>query len=203
MDETLAATKAIAEAWEAAGLYQVGSFPGERWSEWNGRYRDDMRRFVKGDPGLVGSAATRIAGSSDLYQAASRLPINSINFITCHDGFTLNDLVSYNDKHNEANGENNRDGSDANDSWNCGVEGLTNDPTIEALRLRQIKNFLATLMLSQGVPMLLAGDEIRRTQQGNNNAYCQNNALGWFDWQLVEKNAAFESPPAATSLHGT
>jgi isoamylase len=190
LDETLADTKAIAEAWDAAGLYQVGSFPGERWSEWNGRYRDDIRRFVKGDPGLVGSAATRIAGSSDLYQAASRLPINSINFITCHDGFTLNDLVSYNDKHNEANGENNRDGADDNDSWNCGAEGLTNDPTIEALRLRQIKNFLTILLLSQGVPMLLAGDEIRRTQQGNNNAYCQNNALGWFDWQLVDKDAA-------------
>jgi isoamylase len=189
LDETLADTKAIAEAWDAAGLYQVGSFPGERWCEWNGRYRDDIRRFVKGDPGLVGSVATRIAGSSDLYQVVGRLPINSINIITCHDGFTLNDLVSYNDKHNEANGENNRDGSDANDSWNCGVEGLTDDPAIEALRLRQIKNFLAILLLSQGVPMLLAGDEIRRTQQGNNNAYCQNNALGWFDWQLAEKNA--------------
>ena len=143
----------IAEAWDAAGLYQVGHFPGYRWAEWNGRYRDDVRRFVKGDAGLVGAVAARIAGSADIYQASGHLPINSVNFITCHDGFTLNDLVSYNEKHNEANGEGNRDGIDDNLSWNCGVEGPTDDPAIEALRSRQIKNFAAILLLSQGVPM--------------------------------------------------
>ena len=188
LDETLADTKIIAEAWDAAGLYQVGNFPGERWAEWNGRYRDDIRRFVKGDPGLVGTVASRIAGSSDLYQSKGRLPINSINFITCHDGFTLNDLVSYNAKHNEANGEDNRDGINDNLSWNCGSEGATDHPDIEALRELQIKNFVATLLLSRGIPMLLAGDEVRRSQQGNNNAYCQDNAISWFDWRLLERN---------------
>jgi glycogen operon protein len=175
MDESLADTKIIAEAWDAAGLYQVGNFPGYRWAVWNGHYRDDMRRFVGGDPGMVGKVASRIAGSADIYQTAGHMPINSINFITCHDGFTLNDLVSYNNKHNEANGEYNLDGTNSNFSWNCGVEGETNDAAIEALRLRQIKNFVAILLLSQGVPMLLAGDEVRRTQRGNNNAYCQDN----------------------------
>jgi glycogen operon protein len=189
LDEALADTKIIAEAWDAAGLYQVGSFPGYRWAEWNGRYRDDIRRFVKGDPGIVGTVASRMTGSSDIYQATGHMPINSINFITCHDGFTLNDLVSYNSKHNEANGEGNRDGSDTNFSWNYGIEGETDDQAIETLRLKQIKNFFAILMLSQGVPMLLAGDEVKRTQRGNNNAYCQDNEMSWFDWNLVQKNA--------------
>jgi glycogen operon protein len=181
-------TKIIAEAWDAGGLYQVGAFPGFRWSEWNGRYRDVVRRFVRGDRGLVGEMATRLAGSSDLYQPEGRLPINSINFVTCHDGFTLNDLVSYNEKHNEANGEKNRDGTDENLSWNCGFEGETHDRDVLLLRKRQAKNFIAILLLSQGVPMLLSGDEVLRTQQGNNNCYCQDNELGWFDWTLIEKN---------------
>jgi glycogen operon protein len=180
----------IAEAWDAAGLYHVGAFPGMAWAEWNGRYRDVMRRFVRGDPGLVGEVATRIAGSADLYADDGRLPGNSINFITCHDGFTLHDLTSYNTKHNEANGEDNRDGTGDNASWNCGVEGQTSDPVILAVRVRQAKNCLALLMLSRGVPMLLAGDEVLRSQGGNNNAYCQDNALSWFDWTLVESNRA-------------
>ncbi|MBK1702792.1 glycogen debranching protein GlgX [Thiococcus pfennigii] len=186
LSEALASTKIIAEAWDAAGLYQVGSFPGYRWMEWNGRYRDSIRRFVRGDPGLVGEVATRIAGSSDLYEANLRLPINSINFITCHDGFTLADLVSYEHKHNEANHEGNRDGSKENLSWNGGVEGPTDDPLIRALRRRQVRNFLTILMVSQGIPMLLAGDEVMRSQGGNNNAWCQDNATGWFDWGLLE-----------------
>jgi isoamylase len=188
LSETLHDTKIIAEAWDAAGLYQIGYFPGYRWGEWNGRYRDDIRRFVKGDPGLVGAVAARMSGSADIYQASGHLPINSVNFVTCHDGFTLNDLVSYNDKHNEANGEGNRDGINENLSWNCGWEGETGDPAVEALRERQIKNFAAILMMSRGVPMIVAGDEIRRTQKGNNNAYCQDNEVSWFDWRLVEKN---------------
>lgn len=186
---TLSRVPVIAEAWDAAGLYHVGAFPGMAWSEWNGRYRDVMRRFVRGDPGLVGEAAARIAGSADLYAHEGRKPANSINFITCHDGFTLCDLVSHNSKHNEANGEDNRDGNNDNLSWNCGVEGETDDSTVNVLRMRQAKNLLAILMLSRGVPMLLAGDEVLRTQGGNNNAYCQNNELGWFDWQLTERNA--------------
>lgn len=186
--ETLARTKLIAEAWDAAGLYQVGTFPGFRWAEWNGRYRDLIRRFVRGDRGLIGEVATRISGSSDMYEDYGRLPRNGINFITCHDGFTLFDLVSYNRKHNEANGENNRDGSNENLSWNCGCEGATDDPQIVELRKRQAKNFIAILLLSQGVPMLLAGDEVLRTQLGNNNAYCQDNDMGWFDWTLTETN---------------
>ena len=180
----------IAEAWDAAGLYQVGAFPGMAWAEWNGHYRDVMRRFVRGDPGLAAEVATRIAGSADLYADDGRLPGNSINFVTCHDGFTLRDLVSYAAKHNEANGEDNRDGTDDNASWNCGAEGETDDPQINALRLRQARNFLAILMLSRGVPMLLAGDEVLRSQRGNNNAYCQDNAISWFDWGLVERNRA-------------
>jgi len=178
----------IAEAWDAGGLYQVGGFPGFRWAEWNGRYRDVIRRFVRGDPGLVSEVATRLSGSSDLYQHQGRLPINSVNFVTCHDGFTLHDLVSYNEKHNEANGEGNRDGMNENLSWNCGEEGETDDPSVQALRERQARNFLAILLLSHGVPMLLAGDEVLRTQRGNNNAYCQDNELSWFDWSLLEKN---------------
>jgi len=189
LDDELADSKMIAEAWDAAGLYQIGHFPGDRWAEWNGRYRDDIRRFVKGEPGLVGSVASRLAGSSDLYQDRGQLPVNSINFIDCHDGFTLNDLVSYNDKHNEGNGEGNRDGINDNLSWNCGVEGDSNDPSVEALRNRQIRNFAALLMLSRGVPMFVAGDETRRTQQGNNNAYCQNNEISWFDWTLADRHS--------------
>jgi glycogen operon protein len=178
----------IAEAWDAVGLYQVGDFPGFRWAEWNGNYRDVIRGFVRGDPGLIRQVATRMAGSSDLYQPRGRLPANSINFVTCHDGFSLYDLVSYNEKHNEANGEDNRDGHDHNLSWNCGVEGPTDDPEILALRQRQAKNLMAILMLSQGVPMLLSGDEILRSKQGNNNTYCQNNELSWIDWHLAEQN---------------
>jgi isoamylase len=188
LDDELANTKVIAEAWDAAGLYQVGHFPGDRWAEWNGRYRDDIRRFIKGDPGLIGAVASRLAGSADIYQARGQLPVNSINFVTCHDGFTLNDLVSYNAKHNEGNGEGNRDGIDNNLSWNCGVEGSTTDPTVDALRIRQIKNFATMLLLSRGVPMFVAGDEIRRTQKGNNNAYCQDNEISWVDWSLVDKH---------------
>jgi len=183
LDDALGDIKVIAEAWDAAALNQVGYFPASRWAEWNGYYRDEIRRFVRGDPGLVGRVASRITGSPDLYQSESRLPINSVNFVTCHDGFTLNDLVSYNYKHNEANGENNRDGIDDNLSWNCGFEGETEDPEIEALRERQIKNFASILLLSIGVPMICMGDEIRRTQKGNNNAYCQDNDISWIDWQ--------------------
>lgn len=190
LSDTLAATKIIAEAWDAAGLYQVGSFPGYRWMEWNGRYRDSVRRFVRGDRGLVPEIATRLSGSSDLYEANLRKPINSINFVTCHDGFTLWDLVSYNRKHNSANHESNRDGTDDNLSWNCGTEGETPNAEVLALRRRQAKNLLTLLFLSQGIPMLLAGDEVLRSQQGNNNVWCQDNALGWFDWSLVEQQAA-------------
>jgi glycogen operon protein len=189
-DGVLADTKLIAEPWDAAGLYQVGRFPfGRRWSEWNGRYRDDVRRFWRGEPGFAGELATRLCGSADLYEASGRHPRHSINFVTCHDGFTLADLISYDVKHNDANGENNRDGVDENFSWNCGVEGPSTDPEILGLRRRQAKNFIATLLLSQGVPMLLAGDEFLRTQQGNNNAWCQDNETGWVDWSLAEKNA--------------
>lgn len=179
----------IAEAWDAEGLYQVGAFPGMTWSEWNGRYRDVVRRFVRGDPGMIGAVATNIAGSSDLYADGDRLPVNSINFVTCHDGFTLHDWVSYDHKHNEANGEGNRDGSDDNLSWNCGVEGETFNRQIVELRRKQVKNLLSILMLSQGVPMLNAGDEVLRTQDGNNNAWCQDNEISWFDWHLVDKNS--------------
>jgi isoamylase len=192
-DGLLRDTKLIAEPWDAAGLYQVGSFPssGGRWSEWNGRYRDDVRRFWRGDPGMAGALATRICGSSDLYEHSGRLPSHSLNFITCHDGFTLWDLVSYNYKHNDANGENNRDGMDDNNSWNSGVEGVTHDPYILRLRKRRAKNLLTTLMISQGVPMLLGGDEFLRTQKGNNNAWCQDNDISWIDWRLKETNADF------------
>ncbi len=188
-DPVLAGTKLIAEAWDAAGLYQVGSFVGDSWKEWNGQFRDDVRRFMKGDRGTVTRLARRLQGSPDLYGAQEREPEKSINFITCHDGFTLNDLVSYNEKHNEANGEGNRDGSDDNLSWNCGVEGPTDDPAIERLRNRQVKNFLALTLLPAGAPLLLMGDEVRRTQRGNNNAYCQDNEISWFDWTDLQTHA--------------
>jgi isoamylase len=186
-DPLLAGTKLIAEAWDAGGLYQVGSFIGDKWQEWNGRFRDDVRRFLKGDNGSVAVLATRILGSPDLYGHEEREAEQSINFVTCHDGFTLNDLVSYNWKHNEGNGENNRDGSDDNLSWNCGAEGPTDDPNVEALRNRQVKNFFALELLAAGTPMLLMGDEVRRTQRGNNNAYCQDSDISWFDWGLLER----------------
>lgn len=185
----LAGTKIIAEAWDAAGLYQVGSFVGDRFAEWNGPFRDDVRRFVKSDSGTVNRLAARILASPDLYCQPEREPNHSINFITCHDGFTLSDLVSYNNKHNEANGEDNRDGANDNFSWNCGEEGATNSPAIETLRQKQSKNLLTILLLSQGTPMLLMGDEVFRTQLGNNNAYCQDSELSWFDWSGIEKHA--------------
>src|SRR5213078_4817618 len=169
-----------------------GRFPqGRRWSEWNGQYRDEVRRFWRGDPGMAGALATRLCGSADLYEETERQPRHSVNFITCHDGFTLHDLVSYNQKHNEANGEGNRDGSDDNNSWNCGVEGPTDDPAVNALRARQKRNLIATLLLSQGVPMLLAGDELSHTQKGNNNTYCQDNELTWLNWELDDRRKAF------------
>jgi glycogen operon protein len=185
-DPALAGTKLIAEAWDAAGLYQVGAFIGDRWQEWNGQFRDDVRRFLKGDNGTVTRVASRLLASPDLYGHQEREPEQSINFVTCHDGFTLNDLVSYNQKQNAANGEDNRDGVNDNQSWNCGVEGPTDDLVIESLRHRQVKNFLAITLLALGTPMLLMGDEVRRTQHGNNNAYCQDNALSWFDWTQLE-----------------
>lgn len=188
-DPVLAGTKLIAEAWDAAGLYQVGSFVGDSWQEWNGRFRDDVRRFVKGDSNTVRSLASRLLGSPDIYEHEQREPEQSINFVTCHDGFTLNDLVSYNQKHNEENGEDSRDGMDDNLSWNCGAEGSTSDMQIEALRGRQIKNLLVLNFLAVGTPMLLMGDEVRRSQRGNNNAYCQDNEISWFDWSLLERNA--------------
>ncbi len=181
-DPVLRDVKLIAEAWDAGGAYQVGSFGGGRWAEWNGQYRDDTRRFWRGDSGMRGRMATRLAGSADLYARSERTALHSINFITCHDGFTLRDLVSYNCKHNEINGEGNADGLDDNISRNFGVEGPADDPQTNALRLRMQKNFLATLFVSLGVPMLLAGDEMGRTQRGNNNAYCQDNEISWIDW---------------------
>ena len=189
LSDVLAQSKIIAEAWDAAGLYHVGSFPGYRWMEWNGKYRDTLRAAVRGDAGMVAELATRIAGSSDLYQGGLRHPINSINFVTCHDGFTLADLVAYNHKHNEPNHEGNHDGCAHNLSWNCGVEGDTDDPTILALRRRQAKNFLTVLLLSQGIPMLTAGDELLRSADGNNNTWCQDNPTGWIDWRLAAQNA--------------
>ncbi len=188
-DPVLRDSKLIAEAWDAAGAYQVGSFPGTRWSEWNGRYRDDVRRFWRGDEGMMGPFATRICGSSDLYQAGGRSPCHSINFVTSHDGFTLADLVSYATKHNAANGEENRDGTDLEFSDNHGIEGPTDDPAVVEVRRRQARNLLATLLLSQGVPMLLAGDELGRTQGGNNNAYCHDDETSWIDWSLATENA--------------
>jgi isoamylase len=187
-DPVISQVKLIAEPWDVGeGGYQVGNFP-VLWTEWNGKYRDSVRRYWKGDDSLVAEMAYRLSGSSDLYKDDGRRPYASINFVTAHDGFTLNDLVSYNEKHNQANGEDNRDGSNDNLSWNCGVEGPTDDPQILALRERQKRNFLATLLVSQGVPMLLGGDELGRTQQGNNNAYCQDNPTSWFDWNLGERD---------------
>ena len=188
-DPILSQTKIIAEAWDAAGLYQVGSFsPHPRWAEWNGRFRDDVRAFMCGKPGQIPALATRISGSSDLYQHNGRRPYNSINFITSHDGFTLADLVSYNEKHNHENGENNRDGDNNNLSWNTGIEGPTDDPEILEIRRRRIRTMAVILFLSQGVPMLVAGDEFGRSQQGNNNAWCQDNEISWINWQLCEEN---------------
>ncbi len=187
-DPVLAGIKLIAEAWDASGLYQVGSFIGDSWKEWNGKFRDDVRRFLRGDNGSVRNFATRLLGSPDIFGHEEREPEQSINFVTCHDGFTLNDLVSYNCKHNENNGEGNRDGYDDNQSWNCGVEGPSDDQYIENLRTRQIKNFLATTLIALGAPMLHMGDEVRRTQGGNNNAYCQDNELSWFDWTLPDRH---------------
>ena len=188
-DPVLSQTKLIAEPWDVGpGGYQVGNFP-VLWTEWNGKYRDCVRDFWRGQ-GNLGELASRFTGSSDLYQDDGRRPSASINFVTCHDGFTLADLVSYNEKHNDANGEGGRDGSDDNRSWNCGVEGPTADPAVLALRERQQRNFLATLFLSQGVPMLLGGDELGRTQGGNNNAWCQDNEVSWFDWELDERGSA-------------
>ncbi|HUL64094.1 MAG TPA: glycogen debranching protein GlgX [Burkholderiaceae bacterium] len=188
-DPQLAGIKLIAEAWDAAGLYQVGSFVGDSWREWNGRFRDDARDFFRGAQGSLRLFADRLMGSPELYSHEEREPEQSINFVTCHDGFTLNDLVSYNDKHNEANGEGNHDGASDNRSWNCGVEGPSADPAVAQLRNRQVKNFLTVTLLSLGVPMILMGDEVRRTQGGNNNAYCQDNASNWFDWTLLMKHA--------------
>lgn len=184
-DPYLAGTKLIAEAWDAGGLYQVGSFVGERWQEWNGKFRDDIRRWVKSDYGSIGALPNRLLASPDIYEHENREVSQSINFITCHDGFTLNDVVSYNFKHNLDNGENNRDGANDNHSWNHGIEGPTDDPSIENLRMRQIKNMLTYTLLSMGTPMILMGDEVRRTQHGNNNAYAQDNEISWFDWSLV------------------
>jgi glycogen operon protein len=190
-DPILCQVKLIAEPWDVgAGGYQVGNFP-VLWSEWNGIYRDNVRRFWKGDGGLLPDFATRLSGSSDLYKDDGRKPYASINFITCHDGFTLHDLVSYNEKHNEANGENNQDGANDNNSWNCGAEGPTDDPSVNALRAQQKRNFMTTLLLSAGVPMILAGDEIGHTQRGNNNAYCQDNDITWLNWNFSEEQRQF------------
>src|SRR5690242_20406258 len=184
-DPVVSQVKLIAEPWDVGdGGYQVGNFP-PLWTEWNGKYRDTVRDFWRGEPSTLGEFASRITGSSDLYEHNSRKPIASINFATAHDGFTLRDLVSYNEKHNEANGEDGRDGEGHNRSWNCGVEGPTDDPEVNTLRLRQQRNFLTTLLLSQGVPMIAHGDEIGRSQQGNNNVYCQDNELSWVDWEPV------------------
>ena len=187
-DPILRDVRIIAEAWDAAGAYEVGSFSKRRWAEWNGQYRDDVRRFWRGDDGMLGLFASRICGSADIYTKSGKGPESSINFVTCHDGFTLNDLVSYRDKHNEANGESNHDGTDANFSKNYGAEGETTDAGIETLRKGQIKNFLLTLLISRGVPMLLGGDEFCRTQGGNNNAYCQDNETSWHDWSCLEQH---------------
>jgi isoamylase len=188
-DPTLAGTKMIAEAWDAAGLYQVGTFTGDSWREWNGQFRDDVRGFFRGDEGSVARIADRLLGSPQIYGHKEREAEVSVNFVTCHDGFTLNDLVSYNVKHNEPNGESNRDGANDNRSWNCGVEGPTCDAAVDALRTRHVKNLLTCTILSLGMPMIGMGDEVRRTQHGNNNAYCQDNETSWFDWSLLSKHA--------------
>jgi isoamylase len=188
-DPVLAGSKLIAEAWDAAGLYQVGSFPGHSWREWNGRFRDDIRSFLRGDEDTVGRLADRLIGSPEIYAHKAREAEQSVNFVTCHDGFTLNDLVSYSQKHNEENGEEGRDGTDDNRSHNWGVEGPSDDPAVETLRNRHVKNFLTVTMVSLGLPMIMMGDEMRRTQRGNNNAWCQDNETSWLDWKLLEKHA--------------
>jgi glycogen operon protein len=188
-DPVLAGTKLIAEAWDAAGLYQVGSFVGDSWREWNGKFRDDVRGFFHTEPGSVRRIADRILGSPEIYGHKQREAEQSVNFVTCHDGFTLHDLVSYNQKHNEANREDNRDGANDNRSWNCGVEGPTDDPAIQRLRKRQAKNFLTVTLFSLGMPMIVMGDEVHRTQRGNNNAYCQDNEISWLDWSLMDQHA--------------
>jgi isoamylase len=188
-DPVLAGTKLIAEAWDAAGLYEVGTFLGDSWKEWNGRFRDDARDFMRAQPGALARFADRMIGSPQLYSHEQRDPEQSVNFVTCHDGFTLNDLVSYNDKHNESNREDNRDGANDNRSWNCGVEGPTEDPAIRKLRNQQVKNFLTVTLFSLGTPMLLMGDEVGRTQHGNNNAYCHDDDMTWFDWNLLDTHS--------------
>lgn len=193
-DPVLGKTKIIAEPWDAGGAYQLGGFPGgRRWAEWNDRFRDDIRRFWRGDEYVSTNAATRISGSSDLFTISGRAPYHSINYVCCHDGFTMNDLVSYNGKHNDENGEGNRDGSDSNWSYNHGYEGPTLNPVIEKMRNRQMRNYMLTLLISQGTPMILGGDEFRRGQQGNNNAYCQDNDISWFDWENCSLNSALVS----------
>jgi glycogen operon protein len=188
-DPALAGTKMIAEAWVAAGLYQVGAFVGDSWKEWNGRFRDDIRSFWRSENGALTHFADRFLGSPEIYRPKRREAEQSVNFVACHDGFTANDLVSFGEKHNEANGEANRDGGNDNRSWNCGVEGPTNDPGIEKLRNRQVKNFMTVTLLSLGLPMFLMGDEFRRTQHGNNNSYCQDNETNWLDWSLLTEHA--------------
>jgi glycogen operon protein len=188
-DPALSGTKLIAEAWDAAGLYQVGTFVGDAWREWNGIFRDDARSFFRGDRGSLRRFADRLVGSPEIYGHKQRDPEQSINFVACHDGFTLNDLVSYNDKHNEANNDNNRDGTNDNMSWNCGVEGPTSNPAIEALRNRQVKNYFTATFLAIGMPMILMGDEVRKTQDGNNNGYCHDDESAWLDWALLQKHA--------------
>jgi glycogen operon protein len=190
-DPILSSTKIIAEAWDAGGAYQVGWFPGGRWAEWNDRFRDDMRQFWRGDPKQTRHLATRLSGSSDLYLRDGRKPFHAINFITSHDGFTLKDQVSYNGKHNEENGEDNRDGGNNNCSANNGIEGYSVNPAIDGVRTRLMKNFIASMMVSLGTPMILGGDEFGRTQGGNNNAYCQDNETSWYDWSLLERNASY------------
>src|SRR5436189_5299900 len=190
-DPVVSQVKLIAEPWDIGeGGYQVGNFP-PLWSEWNGKYRDWIRDYWRGEPGSLPELGARLTGSSDLYQSSGRFPHASINFVTCHDGFTLRDLVSYNDKHNQANGEDNRDGANDNNSWNCGAEGPTDNAEILALRAQQKRNLIATLLLSQGVPMILAGDELSHTQNGNNNAYCQDNELTWLDWETTDEKRRF------------
>jgi isoamylase len=188
-DPVMAGSKLIAEAWDAAGLYQVGHFVGDAWREWNGKFRDDVRCFLRGDSGMVSRFANRLLASPDLFEHDDREPEQSINFVTCHDGFTLNDLVSYDRKHNLANGEDDRDGAADEHSWNCGVEGPSDDPQVEALRARQVRNFLAVTLLSAGIPMILMGDEMRRSQRGNSNAFCQDNDVSWLDWDLLARHA--------------
>jgi glycogen operon protein len=188
-DPLVSQVKLIAEPWDVGeGGYQVGRFP-PLWTEWNGKYRDTVRDYWRGEPGQLPELASRLTGSSDLYETSARRPVASVNFVTCHDGFTVADLVSFDHKHNEANGEDNHDGSDDNRSWNCGAEGLSDDPEISTLRERQVRNFLAMLFFSQGIPMLLAGDELGRTQQGNNNSYCQDNEISWVDWEAAAKHS--------------